>query len=79
MTKHNINGVLLQKMPLQQISNIVKYRQFILETVEDITIRFECSQNMCTMIDNFDVGDTISVRFRIEKENVLLCDFAKHI
>ena len=75
------NGVLKKKFDLQQISNTKKFRQFevMTEGGEMQVIKFTCSQNMCTMIDNFNIGDRIKVRYSIREGNVLLCDHVKKL
>lgn len=74
MQKLTIKGQLTCKLPLQQLSAIRKYRQFILEIEDSVLVRFVCSQSMCSLIDNFNVGQNVQVRFSIQKDNTLVCD-----
>ena len=78
MNKHKQTGTLYKKHKLQTLSNIKKFRQFVLYSNGEY-IKFNCSQNMCTMLDNFNEQDIISVTFELLTDNVLYCSHIKLI
>lgn len=74
---HVEKGSLKQKFDTRQLGNTKKFRQFLLDADGEI-IRFTCSQSMCSLLDNFNIGDLISVKFSIKTENILYCEHIRH-
>jgi single-strand DNA-binding protein len=62
-----LEGVLLQKFDTQKVKDSFQKREFILETSESYPqkIKFELTQDKCSLLDNKKVGDQLKVSFNI--------------
>lgn len=68
----DINGKLVEKSEIIQVSDKYKKREFVIEFQEgkDLKytnyVKFELGQERCSLIDNANVGDLINVYFNIK-------------
>ena len=68
-----ITGKLIEKYPVQQVSEKFKKRELVIEISEDVNgqtytnpAKFQCVQNRCDALDRHNVGDTVNVHFNIK-------------
>jgi len=68
-----ITGKLIEKYPVQQVSEKFKKREFVIEISEDVNgqtytnpAKFQCVQNKCDIIDRFNIGDSVTVSFNVK-------------
>lgn len=65
----NIQAKLLKKYEAQQISASFKKREFVVEYAENPLypqfIKFECIQDRCSLLDEFEAGDEIDISFNL--------------
>ena len=68
-----ITGKLIEKYPVQQVSEKFKKREFVIEISEDVNgqtytnpAKFQCVQNRCDALDRHNIGDTVNVHFNIK-------------
>ncbi len=68
-----INGRLIEKFNVQQVSSTFKKREFVLEKKESAsgrefieTIKFQLLQDKSDLLDQFEINDEISVSFNIK-------------
>lgn len=73
MSTLSITGKLIEKYPVQQVSEKFKKREFVIEISEDVNgqtytnpAKFQCVQNRCDALDRHNVGDTVTVSFNIK-------------
>lgn len=66
-------GKLIEKFDTQRISETFQKREFVVETSEDKgdrtfteQIKFQVLQDKCSLLDKFNVSDTIKVTFDIK-------------
>ncbi len=66
----DIQGRLLQKFELQNVTNTFKKREFVVEYSENPQypeyIKFELIQDKCDLIDQFEIGQTITIHFNLK-------------
>ncbi len=64
-----INGKLIEKFEMTQVSERFRKREFVTESGDNPQypdfIKFECIQDRCNLIDEFEIGDEITVHFDI--------------
>lgn len=65
-----IKGTLIEKFDTQQVSEKFKKREFAIEYIESNPeypefIKFELSQDKVNLIDNFSIGQEITVHFNL--------------
>lgn len=68
-----VTGKLILKSDTQQVSEKFKKREFVLELVEEINgnlysnyAKMQLVQSKCEIIDRFNIGDSVTVRFNIK-------------
>ena len=68
----DLTGKLVAKFDTVQRSATFKTREFVIETNEDINgrtitnfVKFQSVQDRTTIIDRFNIGDTLKVHFNI--------------
>lgn len=65
-----IKGKLLEIFDEVQISDRFRKREFVVEHVENPQypeyIKFECVQDKCSMLDNYQVGQEINISFNLK-------------
>ena len=69
----DVTGKLIAKYETVQRSEKFRTREFVIETTEDIGgriinnyIKFQSVQDRTTLVDRFNIGDTIKVHFNIK-------------
>ncbi len=66
----NIKGKLLEKFETVEIKDNFKKREFVLEYAENPQypelLKFELIQTNCEQLDDFQVGETVSVTFNLK-------------
>lgn len=69
---YEMTGKLIEKFPVQQITDTFRKREFVIETSETTggrefteTIKFQLIQDRCNELDAFKINDTIKVSFNI--------------
>lgn len=67
-----LTGKLIEKFDTVQISDTFKKREFVIEHTENTggmeyanQIKFQLTQDRCTLIDNMNINDEIQVSFNI--------------
>jgi len=64
-----IEGKLHQKGDTQSTSETFRKRDFVVEYADNPTypqfVQFQCTQDRCSLLDSFNVGDKIEVTFNI--------------
>ena len=67
-----LTGKLIEKFDTVQISDTFKKREFVIEHTESTggmeytnQIKFQLTQDRCTLIDNMNINDDIQVSFNI--------------
>ncbi len=64
-----IKGKVLEVMPVQQVNDKFRKREFVVEYAENSqyveTIKFECIQNNCDLLDAVKSGDQVEVHFNL--------------
>lgn len=70
---YELEGKLIEITPTQQISDRFKKREFVVEKEENNggqvyvdTIKFQATQDRCSLLDNMQVGDGVKVNFNIK-------------
>ena len=60
-----ITGKLHKKFETQQKTDSFKAREFVIETDGDYPqfVKFQCTQDRCAIVDNFEEGNMITVSF----------------
>ena len=65
-----IEGKLIEKYDTQDITNSFKKREFVVEYAENPQypefIKFELIQTNCQQLDDFEVGDEMSISFNLK-------------
>lgn len=68
-----INGKIIEIYDTIQVSDKFKKREFVLEKTEQGStnvftdyIKFQCTQDRCSIVDGFKKGDDVTVSFRIK-------------
>ncbi len=65
-----IKGRLLDKMPIQHISDTFEKQEFVIEFAENPQypehLKFELIQGKCGEIDKFNIGTTLTVSFNLK-------------
>lgn len=68
-----LTGKLIEKFDTQRISESFQKREFVVETSKDNgdrtfteQIKFQVLQDKCSLLDNFNVNDTVKVTFDIK-------------
>ena len=68
-----IKGVLAEKYDTQQVSEKFKKREFVVEIKEEINgnfytnyAKFQLTQNKCDVLNNYQVGQNVTVSFNIK-------------
>lgn len=65
----NIQGKLHKKYETQQVSQSFKKREFVVEYAENPLypqyVKFECTQDRTSIVDDVNVGDMIDVSFNV--------------
>lgn len=68
-----LTGRLIAKYDTKQVNDKFRKREFVIETADEIngkTYRnfagFQLTQAKCDLIDRFNVGDTIHVKFNVK-------------
>jgi len=69
----DVTGKLIAKYETVQRSEKFRTREFVIETTEDIGgriinnyIKFQSEQDRTTLVDRFNIGDTVKVHFNIK-------------
>jgi len=69
----DVTGKLIAKYETVQRSEKFRTREFVIETTEDIGgriinnyIKFQSVQDRTTLVDRFNIGDTVKVHFNIK-------------
>ncbi len=69
---YELTGKLLEKFDTQQVSDSFKKREFVVEKEENIAgnvytevIKMECTQDKVNILDNMNIGDTVTVSFNV--------------
>ena len=66
----NIEGKLIEKFETVQVTETFKKREFVIEYIENPSypefIKLELIQDKCSLIDNFQIGDTINAFINIK-------------
>jgi len=67
-----ITGTLIEKYDTQEVTSKFKKREFVLEKKETSNgfefidyIKFQLTQDKCSIIEPFNIGDTIKVNFNL--------------
>ncbi len=67
-----LTGKLIEKFDTAQISDTFKKREFVIEHIENTggmeytnQIKFQLTQDRCTLIDNVNINDDIQVSFSV--------------
>lgn len=64
-----IEGKLHQKGDVQSTSETFRKRDFVVEYADNPTypqfVQFQCTQDRCSLLDSFNVGDKIEVTFNL--------------
>ena len=70
----DLTGKIVAKFETIQRSATFKTREFVVETNEDINgrtitnfVKFQSVQDRTTIIDRFNIGDTVKVHFNLKK------------
>lgn len=65
----NIQGKFIKKFEVQQVSASFKKREFVVEYAENPLypqlLKFECTQDRCNIVDDFNPGDVVDVSFNL--------------
>ena len=68
-----LEGKLIEKFDLQQVTGTFRKREFVIEKTEDSngrqfieTIKFQLIQDRCEQLDKFQMNDSIKVTFNIK-------------
>lgn len=68
-----ITGKLIEKFDTQRISESFQKREFVIETSDDKgdrtfteQIKFQLTQDRCSLIDNYNVNDQVKLNFDIK-------------
>ena len=66
----NISGILIEKYPLQEISDTFRKQEFVIEYAENANypefIKFEIIQSNCDQLNDLQVGDRTAVTFNLK-------------
>jgi len=69
----DVTGKLIAKFDTVQRTETFRTREFVIETSEDINgriitnyIKFQSVQDRTTLVDRFNIGDTVKVHFNIK-------------
>ena len=68
---YEIEGALVVKYPVQEVSAKFKKQEFVIEVLNDKNpdwndfIKFQLTQDKCGAVDDFDIGTDIKVNFAI--------------
>jgi len=65
-----IKGKLVEKFPVQQVTDKFKKQEFVIEFAENPQypefVKFETIQDKCGQIDSFEVGSELTVSFNLK-------------
>lgn len=68
-----LEGKLVEKFPVQQVSDAFKKREFVVETTEEgggrvftEQIKFQLVQDKCSLLDNVNLNQTVKVSFNLK-------------
>jgi hypothetical protein len=68
-----IEGILIEKYPVQQVTDSFRKREFVIEKKEVSfgrefidTIKFQLVQDRCEELENFQLNDSLKVTFNIK-------------
>ncbi len=67
-----INGSLIKKYDVQNVTDTFSKREFVIEVVNERdsryndTIKFQLTQDRCSLIDNANEGDQLKITFDIK-------------
>ncbi len=63
-------GKIIEKYDTQNITDTFKIREFVIEFAENPAypefVKFQFAQNNCDLLDNFNVGDNVTVNFNLK-------------
>jgi len=65
---YEASGKLIEKYPEQQLTEKFRKREFVVEIPDGMypqQIKFELTNDRCSALDNFDVGDDMRVHFQL--------------
>ncbi len=72
MASFDVSGKLIEKYDVQQIKETFKKREFVVECPKEINgnvyhdyLKFQLTQDRCSLIDNMNEGDMIKVHFNL--------------
>ena len=62
-----LEGALLKKFDTQKVKDSFQKREFVIETSENYPqkIKFELTQDKCSLLDSYNEGDKIKVHFNV--------------
>lgn len=67
-----LNGRLIEKFETNKISDTFRKREFVIERIENSggmefidQIKFQLTQDRCSLVDDFDLNDEVRVSFNI--------------
>lgn len=68
MSEFKTEGVIVKIYPIQQVSEKFKKREFVIETQEQYpqVVKMELIQDKCDDLNNYKLGDLVSVYFNIK-------------
>ena len=74
---YELEGILTEIFDTQEVTSTYSKREFVIEKTESAggrefteTIKFQLSQDRCSIIDSYRVGDEINVLFNIKGRRV---------
>lgn len=65
---YEASGKLIEKYPEQQLTEKFRKREFVVEIPDGMypqQIKFELTNDRCSALDNFDIGDDLKVHFQL--------------
>jgi len=66
----NITGKIVEIFAAQQVTATFKKREFVIEFAENPqypeVVKFECIQDKCGILDNFQVGQDVEIHFNLK-------------
>ena len=65
---YQLKGTIKVLNETQKVSDKFSKREFVITTVDDMypqDVQFQAVQDKCTMLDGYNVGDTVEVSFNI--------------
>lgn len=65
-----VKGKIVEILQTQQVTDTFKKREFVLEFAENPQypefVKFECIQDKCGLLDNYQVGNEVTISFNLK-------------